>query len=278
MTTPGRRPADRNRQGAAQPSAAAGDEQAKQAGPARAQQRDTRRAVPRPAADTGRRSARPDAETSRPQPTALGTQRRLQALMNRSWSPQAIERATGIPAIEIARALADQRGTSPALDERVAAAYDRLWNQPPPLATARDRDLADRASALAQRHGWPPPMAYDDDLIDLPSGCAEPGWRRRRGTSHRSVDLAEDIAFVREHGRAGSAKEWEQARLTTLDGAQVPVNEYFLDHLDAGTRRHGRGQRRLPGRRPWSSGRPGTRTRRSAGVWRRSQRTLTAVT
>jgi len=120
--------------------------------------------------------------------------------MNRSWSPQTIEHATGIPATEVARALADRRGTSPALDERVAAAYDRLWDQQPPLATARDRDLANRASALAQRHSWPPPQAYDDDLIDLPAGDAEPGWRRRRGTSHRSADLAEDIAFVREHG------------------------------------------------------------------------------
>ena len=36
--------------------------------------------------------------------------------------------------------------------------------------------------------------------------------------------------------------------MTELDGAQVPVNEYFLDHPENGARRDGRGQRRLPGR------------------------------
>jgi hypothetical protein len=119
--------------------------------------------------------------------------------MNRSWSPQAIEQATGIPAAEITRALADRQGTSPGLDDRVAAAYDRLWNKPPPLATSQDRQLADRAREHAHRRGWPPPLAYDDDLIDSPAGKPAPGWQRTR-TTFRSADLAEDIAFVRENG------------------------------------------------------------------------------
>jgi len=43
-------------------------------------------------------------------------------------------------------------------------------------------------------------MAYDDDLIDLPAGDAEPGWRRSARTNRPRADLAEDLAFVREHG------------------------------------------------------------------------------
>ena len=50
----------------------------------------------------------------------------------------------------------------------------------------------------------------------------------------------------REPGREPDATSWEQARMTELDGAQVPVSEYFLNHPYRGARRHGRGQRRLP--------------------------------
>jgi hypothetical protein len=37
----------------------------------------------------------------------------------------------------------------------------------------------------------------------------------------------------REPGRAPDAVAWEKARHAELDGVQVPVNEYFLDYLDA---------------------------------------------
>jgi hypothetical protein len=142
----------------------------------------------------------PGAEPERPQPSAWGTQRRLMALMNRSWAPQAIQRATGIPAAEITNALTDHAAISPGLAERVAAAYDRLWDQQPPRATPEDRQLAAATAAHARRRGWPPPMAYDDDLIDLPGGAAAPGWQRGTRTKRRWADFAEDIAFVREHG------------------------------------------------------------------------------
>ncbi len=79
-----------------------------------------------------------------------GTQRRLRTPMNRSRAPAAIERTAGIPAEEITRALAGPRSISPDLAEQVAAAYDRLWDQQPPHATRRDRELADAVQAHAQ--------------------------------------------------------------------------------------------------------------------------------
>jgi hypothetical protein len=120
--------------------------------------------------------------------------------MNRAWAPQTIERATGIAAAETTKALADRTSIGPELAERVATAYDQLWDQPPPQATRQDKELAAAARARAARCGWPPPMAYDDDLIDLPDGHAEPGWKPSGRTSRRSADLAEDTAWVREHG------------------------------------------------------------------------------
>jgi hypothetical protein len=134
------------------------------------------------------------------EPTSWGTQRRLQALTSRGWSPHAIQRVTGIPAADIAGAIRDRRETWQSLDRRVAAAYNLLWNRQPPRARARDQAQADTARAQAEMHGWAPPMAWDDDIIDLPHGEPAPGWQPSHRSHHRSADLVEDANWIREHG------------------------------------------------------------------------------
>ncbi len=59
--------------------------------------------------------------------------------------------------------------------------------------------------------------------IRLPSGAHQ----RAAGTA-----VVTDLLILRrrEHGRDPSPAAWEKARLTEVDGTQVPVNEYFLDH------------------------------------------------
>jgi len=64
-------------------------------------------------------------------PTAAGTQRRLQALMARCRSLQAIVRAEGLRAPQLARALEDPALITSTLAADVNAAYDRLWNIEP---------------------------------------------------------------------------------------------------------------------------------------------------
>ena len=103
-------------------------------------------------------------------PSVEGTQRRLRALNSRSWTPESIERAT------------------------------RLWDCQPPCATQHEREAADAARAHAERRGWAPPMAWDDDQIDLPNGQPAPGWKPSERTNWRTSDLLEDARFVREHG------------------------------------------------------------------------------
>jgi len=166
----------------------------------------------------------------RPQRSAWGTQRRLMALMNRSWAPEAIERATGIPAAEITSALAARHALCPGLAARVGAAYDCLWDKQPRTATRADRELADAASAHAQHLGWPPPLAYDDDLIDLPGGDAAPGWKRSGEPAIRSADLVEDIQFVRDHGG------YRYAPLTTV-AMRLGLTRDALEKAQARTRR-----------------------------------------
>lgn len=132
----------------------------------------------------------------------VGTQRRLQALMARAWSPAAIETASGIPARDIDRMLGDERNATPALAAVVARAYDRLWDRQPPRSTAESREAASAALAHACRRGWAPPLAWDDDQIDHPSGRPADGWKPANGGSGRrsALDLAEDAAWVREYG------------------------------------------------------------------------------
>ncbi len=136
----------------------------------------------------------------RPEPTGWGTQRRLRALMNRAWSPAAIAARTGIPEAWISAAIDDPGTATKALNRQVAAAYDQLWNQLPPIGTQPDRDRAAAARAQAQKENWPPPMAWDDDIIDHPRAQPEPGWKPGRRVIHRSVDLDEDIRWIREQG------------------------------------------------------------------------------
>jgi len=142
-----------------------------------------------------------DETTGYPEPTRWGTTRRLQALASRGWSPEAIDDATGLAAASVTAAVSGQPGTAPALDARaVAAAYDLLWDQPPPSATPQDRARSAAARAQAQRQAWPPPMAWDDDVIDLPDGRPAPGWNPAIPSLRRSAEIAQDLAWVREHG------------------------------------------------------------------------------
>ena len=135
----------------------------------------------------------------RREPTGWGTQRRLQALASRGWSPRALQKAAGIPAADITAATSDPRNSWPGLDRQVAAAYDQLWNQQPPAATTHEQAVASAAQAGAAQRNWAPPMAWDDDLIDRPDGKPAPGWKPPARSFHRSADLLEDDAFVREH-------------------------------------------------------------------------------
>jgi N12 class adenine-specific DNA methylase/predicted RNA methylase len=62
--------------------------------------------------------------------------------------------------------------------------------------------------------------------VRLPSGAHQ----RAAGTG-----VVTDLLILRrrEPGREPDATPWEQARMTDLDGIQVPVSEYFLDHPEA---------------------------------------------
>ncbi len=130
-----------------------------------------------------------------------GAQRRIRALHARGWSPAAIQRAAGLPAAEIYALLARGDAIKPATVQQVRRAYELLWNRQPPAATEAEREEISATLARASRgREWAPPMAWDDDQLDLREGRPGEGWKPFPGHLRRSADLAEDAEFVREHG------------------------------------------------------------------------------
>lgn len=136
------------------------------------------------------------------EPSAIGARRRLRALAVRSWSPQAIERATGLPSLVTEAVIGSRRGISrvnPALARTVSAAYDQLWDRDPPTETAAQREAAEMTRAHAVSRGWAPPLAWDDYQIDRDDGQPAPKWKPGNRTTRRATDLVEDAEFVRQN-------------------------------------------------------------------------------
>lgn len=109
---------------------------------------------------------------------AIGTRRRLQALVAGGW-PQA----------QLARRLVMEPGNFGLLlrEERVYAAtaravtalYEELWRADPAAHGVHPQGIS-RARNQARANGWAPVGAWDDDHIDDPQ--AHPDWTGRCGT------------------------------------------------------------------------------------------------
>ena len=69
-------------------------------------------------------------------------------------------------------------------------------------------------------------------LADLVGTIRLPGGAHQRAAG---TSVITDILMLRrrESGRPPNGTAWEKTRFAELDGVQVPVNEYFLDHPDA---------------------------------------------
>jgi hypothetical protein len=156
--------------------------------------------MPSSAAQPRRQQAAEQSAPAIAGPSAEGTQRRLRALAARSWSPQAIQKETRIPAPLISSGLYSRDDITTHLAQTVADAYDQLWNRDPPNAAPEDREAAQTIALRAARSGWAPPLAWDDDQIDLPRARPERGWKPGNRITRRAVDLVEDAEFVRQHG------------------------------------------------------------------------------
>ncbi|WP_053706612.1 hypothetical protein [Streptomyces sp. WM6373] len=154
---------------------------------------------------------------------ATGTRRRLQALTAIGW-PQ-VHIAPHIPCHPLyVWSLAQQDIVLARTAHRVAAAYELLWNKDP----VRHGVPANRVSyvrRLAERNGWLPPAAWDDDLIDDPA--AQPEQPEEMGfrelAAYRREEILHLAAFgIPEHdiaARLGMSTDYVTTKLRELRAA-----------------------------------------------------------
>ncbi|MBC9927218.1 hypothetical protein [Leucobacter sp. cx-169] len=103
-----------------------------------------------------------------------GAKRRLQALVARGWSSPLLAARLGMANANLHSLMVSppERRIRPALHFAVAALYSELWNQNPPAASSAEQSARTRAINSAVKHGWVPPLAWDD--IDIDPAPPEP--------------------------------------------------------------------------------------------------------
>lgn len=126
---------------------------------------------------------------------AAGTRRRLQALMVLGWSLTQIQRACGLSALGrcLTRELVTARTARAVRDF-----YGSHWADTPAAIDPRAQAVIDRTRARAERAGWLPPLAWDDDTIDDPDAPA-PVHARRPARSWQRI-YVEDVAELATQG------------------------------------------------------------------------------
>lgn len=105
---------------------------------------------------------------------ARGVARRIQALMAIGYTAGVIGEALGVGHdLPMKWAREQTINAHASTVERVAELYSRWSMTPAPETTGRDAWRASYARTVAAKHGWAPPLAWDDiDLDDAPSAPA----------------------------------------------------------------------------------------------------------
>ncbi|WP_409186457.1 hypothetical protein F9C11_20400 [Amycolatopsis sp. VS8301801F10] len=121
-----------------------------------------------------------------------GSRRRLQALVATGRTQQYLADRLGMTPGNFWLVMQRQTRITAAKQRQINALYDELWDTPPA------DDVASRhARAYARRHGWVPPLAWDDDTIDDPD--AEPVGveeSRRRPGGQPKLPPADELRWL----------------------------------------------------------------------------------
>lgn len=113
---------------------------------------------------------------------ALGSRRRVQSLAAIGWPKCEIASRIGERTKHLSQFLQNNQIRADKV-RRIKAVFDELCTTPGP---------SEKSRRYAQRAGWPPPLAWDDDTIDDPK--AKP-----QHDAHRYVVFAERYEELRDH-------------------------------------------------------------------------------
>jgi hypothetical protein len=118
----------------------------------------------------------------------VGTKRRLQALMAIGWSQTALANSIGMEVRNFNHLLHGKRAVTAKNARAVKDLYDELWNTTPDAPTRWHAGAITRSLRYARTHGWPPPMAWDDDTLDDPQATPDTGDTGSRGATVENVE------------------------------------------------------------------------------------------
>jgi hypothetical protein len=112
-----------------------------------------------------------------------GTRRRLQALVALGWSQTELGRRIDFLPGNLTRVIHGPGHVGAGTARKIRALYLELCDQEPPETCREERFAASLSRSRARRHGWLPPIWWDDDTIDDPTqepAGVEPSVLRRR--------------------------------------------------------------------------------------------------
>lgn len=132
---------------------------------------------------------------------AIGTKRRLQALVANGWPQTWLATRIGWTSANFNQLVKDDRpNVNARTHHAVTTLYNELWNQQPPTDTTDQQRRVTIARTTARKHGYVPPLAWDDDTIDnpdaTPAGIYKPVSTRVMSTD----DLADDVTVMLDRG------------------------------------------------------------------------------
>lgn len=166
---------------------------------------------------------------------ATPTARRIQALMVIGWSMNQQSRLSGSTHGDFPRFLVADRVTA-ATHRKVKAVYDELWNLVPEATTNGEKSALARTKNFAARHGWLPPMAWDDIDTDVaPPNPAEVDLDAEDADEESHVDeILIELAMTGEPVRLTYAQRCEATLRLNSRGLADPAIAAVL-HIDKRT-------------------------------------------
>lgn len=150
---------------------------------------------------------------------AIGSRRRIQALIAIGWPQRRIAELAGIDPRALNRILLVRARVTGDTAAVIANVYDQLWDKPGPSVAARRQ---------ADRLGWEPPLAWDDEDIDNPDG--RPYGKRKRGRK-AAMGAGDPGSFMDRYLDARTIESHDEAIAKRLG--------ITVDSLDRQRHRHG---------------------------------------
>lgn len=130
----------------------------------------------------------------------VGTRRRIQALIAIGWPQQHLADRLGMTPSNFSEMIRREH----VLVRRalqVRALYDELWRADPAEHGATAVGMT-RARRTAEANGWPPPGAWDDDVIDDPQASAYTGDSKRLKRDELAAVRREEVEHLMRFGIA----------------------------------------------------------------------------